>query len=94
MTEDLHCLHKSGSFTDVLLVAGSTLLFAHRFLVAAASSAFHKLLVMDFPESAINRRSSDSSMVSGTFGDPTIGNFNSDTECLISNDHSQNKPAA
>ncbi|MCL4140506.1 UNVERIFIED_CONTAM: hypothetical protein GTU68_052799, partial [Idotea baltica] len=31
-------------------------------------------------------------MVSGTFGDATVGNFNSDTECLISRDHNQMKP--
>lgn len=31
--------------------------------------------------------------LSGTFGDTNLGNFNSDTECLLGNDHSLQRPA-
>lgn len=102
-----------------------------RFLVASASTAFHKLLMTDLSDCVTTRRSSDSSMVctsvyvygyvnmptyfcicfllmfevtssiyvyiilqlSGTFGDTNLGNFNSDTECLLGNDHSLQRPA-
>ncbi|KAB7504651.1 Rho-related BTB domain-containing protein 1 [Armadillidium nasatum] len=94
MAEDLHLLYQSGAFTDLILVAGNTVVCAHRFILAAASTAFHKVLMMDLSECITNRRSSDSSMVSGTFGDSTMGNFNSDTECLISSEQSEAKASS
>ncbi|KAA0197148.1 hypothetical protein HAZT_HAZT000427 [Hyalella azteca] len=81
--EDLHCLYQCSAFTDLVLIAGSTIVHAHRFLAAAASTALQKVLLTELSDSVATRRSSDSSMVSGTFGDTNIGNFNSDTECLI-----------
>ncbi|KAK8395203.1 hypothetical protein O3P69_006139 [Scylla paramamosain] len=99
LQEDLHCLLSCAAFTDLVLVAGGsttsggTVVHTHRFLVAAASTAFHKLLMTDLSDCAATRRSSDSSMLSGTFGDTTLGNFNSDTECLLANDHNQHRPA-
>uniref|UniRef100_A0A6A7G382 Rho-related BTB domain-containing protein 1-like isoform X2 n=3 Tax=Hirondellea gigas TaxID=1518452 RepID=A0A6A7G382_9CRUS len=86
MSDDLHCLYRCSAFTDLVLVAGTTVLHTHRFLVTAASNAFQKLLLTDLSDCVTTRRSSDSSMVSGTFGDSTLGNFNSDTECLIASE--------
>ncbi|XP_064111058.1 rho-related BTB domain-containing protein 1 isoform X2 [Macrobrachium rosenbergii] len=98
MRENLHCLYSSAAFTDLVLVARDSttseeiVVHAHRFMVAAASTAFHKLLMTDLSDCVATRRSSDSSMLSGTFGDTTLGNFNSDTECLLGNEHSQPRP--
>ncbi|XP_042881840.1 rho-related BTB domain-containing protein 1-like isoform X1 [Penaeus japonicus] len=100
LREDFHCLLTSAAFTDLVLVAGGgptaggTIVHAHRFLVASASTAFHKLLMTDLSDCVTTRRSSDSSMLSGTFGDTNLGNFNSDTECLLGNDHSLQRPAS
>ncbi|CAL4077252.1 unnamed protein product [Meganyctiphanes norvegica] len=94
LREDLHCLYSCGSFTDLVLMAGGTQVHAHRFLVVAASTAFHKLLMTDLSDCVTTRRSSDSSMLSGTFGDTNLGNFNSDTECLLSSDSSTPRPAS
>ncbi|KAK8729402.1 hypothetical protein OTU49_008816, partial [Cherax quadricarinatus] len=100
LREDLHGLLTCAAFTDLVLVAGGnttgggTIVHAHRFLVAAASTAFHKLLMTDLSDCVTTRRSSDSSMLSGTFGDTTLGNFNSDTECLLGSDHNQPRPAS
>ncbi|KAK3878684.1 hypothetical protein Pcinc_016692 [Petrolisthes cinctipes] len=98
MREDLHCLLTCAALTDLVLVAGGTspgtIVHTHRFLVAAASTAFHKLLMTDLSDCAATRRSSDSSMLSGTFGDTTLGNFNSDTECLLGSDHNQPRPVS
>jgi len=46
------------------LVAGSVGFSAHRFILAAASPAFHRLLMMDLSSELGARSSSESSMVS------------------------------
>jgi Rho-related BTB domain-containing protein 1/2 len=52
------------AYTDVILVAGSVGFSAHRFILAAASPAFQRLLMMDLSSELGARSSSESSMVS------------------------------
>lgn len=54
-------------YTDIVLVVGSKAFPAHRFILAASSVAFHRLLTMDLSIYCSNelgaRSSSESSMV-------------------------------
>lgn len=73
----------SESYTDLVIVVGSVRFQVHRFMLAAGSSAFNRLLNMDLSDMGA-RSSSESSMVSSTFGDNNSANdFNEDTEYLI-----------
>lgn len=74
--------------TDLVLVAGSIGFSVHRFILAASSNAFHRLLTMEFTSEMGARSSSESSMVS-TFGEATVGEFNDDTEYLIRADQTK-----
>lgn len=87
--ENMKTLWTKPVHTDVILIAGSCSLQAHRCLLAASSPAFHRLFSMELTQEYTPRSSSESSMVS-TFGEATVGDFNDDTECLIRID--QNKP--
>lgn len=60
--------------TDIVLVCGSVGFPAHRFILAACSRAFCRLLTADL----MARSTSDSSMVS------SLGDFADDTEYLVS----------
>ncbi|XP_063239432.1 rho-related BTB domain-containing protein 2 isoform X2 [Bacillus rossius redtenbacheri] len=80
--ENLLALWAAQAYTDVILVAGSVGFSAHRFVLAATSPAFHRLLTADLASDMGARSSSESSMVS-TFGEATVGDFNEDTEYLI-----------
>ncbi|KAL0277501.1 UNVERIFIED_CONTAM: hypothetical protein PYX00_004753 [Menopon gallinae] len=68
--------------TDVILVSGGIGYSAHKFILAAGSPAFQRLLLLDLNCDSMARSSSDSSMTS-TLGEATQGEFNEDTEYLI-----------
>lgn len=63
----------SRGHTDIVLVVGSVGFPAHRFVLAASSRAFYRLLAADL----MARSTSDSSMVS------SLGDFADETECLM-----------
>ncbi|KAJ4449671.1 hypothetical protein ANN_01075 [Periplaneta americana] len=90
--ENMQSLWLQQAYTDVILVAGSVGFSAHRFILAAASPAFHRLLMMDLSSELGARSSSESSMVS-TFGEATMGEFNDDTEYLIRQSDNYFKPS-
>lgn len=69
-------------YSDLVIVAGPVRFPVHRFILAAGSSAFYRLLNIDFSDMGA-RSSSESSMVSSTFGDGSATDFNEDTEYLI-----------
>nr|CAD7425155.1 unnamed protein product [Timema monikensis] len=91
-TENMQTLWLTQTYTDIILVAGSVGFSAHRFMLAAASPAFHRLLTMDLNSDMGARSSSESSMVS-TFGEATMGDFNDDTEYLIRQSDNYFKPS-
>ncbi|KAG8248059.1 Rho- BTB domain-containing protein 1 [Homalodisca vitripennis] len=80
--ESLHWLFHTQAHADVIFVAGAVGFSAHRFILAAASPALHRLLCTDLTGELSTRSASESSMVS-TFGEATSGDFNEDTEYLI-----------
>jgi len=61
--ENVQTLWLQQAYTDVILVAGSVGFSAHRFILAAASPAFQRLLMMDLSNELGARSSSESSMV-------------------------------
>lgn len=69
-------------YTDLVLICGSIRFQIHRFMLASGSTTFHRLLTMDLSDMGA-RSSSESSMVSSTFGDSSAADFNEDTEYLI-----------
>jgi Rho-related BTB domain-containing protein 1/2 len=71
--EHMHQLYLSRVHTDIVLVVGSVGFPAHRFVLAACSRAFYRLLAADL----MARSTSDSSMVS------SLGDFADETECLV-----------
>ncbi|KAJ8928030.1 hypothetical protein NQ314_019441 [Rhamnusium bicolor] len=72
-TEHMRHLWLSRAHTDIVLVVGSMGFPAHRFILAATSRAFCRLLTADL----MARSTSDSSMVS------SLGDFADETECLV-----------
>lgn len=66
-------LYINRAHTDVVLVVGSVGFPAHRFVLAAVSRAFYRLLAADL----MARSTSDSSMVS------SLGDFADETEYLV-----------
>lgn len=85
-SKDMLSMFHSQCYTDLVLVAGNIRFAVHRFLLASASTAFHRLLNMDMSSDIGARSSSESSMVSSTFGESTAADFNDDTELLIRTD--------
>ncbi|XP_054265747.1 rho-related BTB domain-containing protein 1-like isoform X1 [Macrosteles quadrilineatus] len=82
--DSLHWLFHTQAHADVIFVAGAVGFSAHRFVLAAASPALHRLLCTDLTGELNTRSASESSMVSvSTFGEATSGDFNDDTEYLI-----------
>ena len=83
----IHLLQNQ-SYTDVILSIGKSGICAHKVILAASSTEFYKLFTMDLTSendnlsNGICRSVSDSSITSSS--DNTIGNFNADTEQLIS----------
>lgn len=81
--QDIYNMFLSQAYTDlVLLGSGGTKFAVHRFMLAAASNIFQRLLSTELSDMG-GRSSSESSMVSSTFGEATIADFNDDTESLI-----------
>lgn len=83
--QDIYNMFLSQAYTDLVLVGaggGGTKFAVHRFMLAAASSIFQRLLSTELSDMG-GRSSSESSMVSSTFGEATIADFNDDTESLI-----------
>lgn len=81
-TKDMLNMFNSQCYTDLVLIVGTIRFSVHRFMLASSSNAFHRLLTMDISDMGA-RSSSESSMVSSTFGESTTADFNEDTECLI-----------
>lgn len=84
-TVDMRFMLNSQSYTDLVLVVGSIRFMVHRFMLASGSSTFYRLLTLDLSDMGA-RSSSESSMVSSTFGDNSTTDFNEDTEYLIRNE--------
>ncbi|XP_034111481.1 rho-related BTB domain-containing protein 1 isoform X1 [Drosophila sulfurigaster albostrigata] len=80
--QDIYNMFLSQAYADLILVAGGTKFAVHRFMLAAASSIFQRILTTELSDMG-GRSSSESSMVSSTFGEATIADFNDDTEYLI-----------
>lgn len=55
-------------YTDLILVVGTFQFMVHKFMLVAGSTAFHRLLTMGFSDMGA-RSSSESSIVSSTYGD-------------------------
>ncbi|XP_023159457.1 rho-related BTB domain-containing protein 1 [Ceratitis capitata] len=80
--QDMYNMLISQTHTDLILVVGASKFPVHRFMLAAASNVFYRLLNTELTDMG-GRSSSESSMVSSTFGEATTADFNDDTECLI-----------
>lgn len=80
--QDIYNMFLSQAYADLILVVGTTKFAVHRFMLAAASSTFQRILNTELSDMG-GRSSSESSMVSSTFGEATIADFNDDTEYLI-----------
>ncbi|XP_037904360.1 rho-related BTB domain-containing protein 1 isoform X2 [Hermetia illucens] len=72
-------------YTDLILIVGSAKFAVHKFMLAAGSNPFYRLLTTELSDMG-GRSSSESSMVSSTFGEATAADFNDDTEYLIRNE--------
>lgn len=79
-------------YTDLILVVGSVRFQVHRFMMATGSTTFNRLLTLDLSDMGA-RSSSESSMVSSTFGDNSAADFNEDTEYLIRTDPTIKPPS-
>ncbi|XP_063699132.1 rho-related BTB domain-containing protein 1 isoform X3 [Culicoides brevitarsis] len=86
--KDMLHMFNSQSYTDLILVVGTVRFAVHRFMLACSSSAFHRLLTMDISDMGA-RSSSESSVVSSTFGESNTADFNEDTEYLIRTEQKQ-----
>ncbi|XP_055854302.1 rho-related BTB domain-containing protein 1 isoform X2 [Episyrphus balteatus] len=83
--KDMYSMLVSQCYTDLILIVGSTKFAVHKFMLAAASNVFFRLLTTELSDMG-GRSSSESSMISSTFGEATTADFNDDTECLIRNE--------
>ncbi|XP_048001664.1 rho-related BTB domain-containing protein 1 [Leguminivora glycinivorella] len=87
--ENTSTLLRQQYFSDMVIICGAKGFPVHRFMMAAACEAFHRLLTTDCGRSAeLARSSSESSMVS-SMGEATTGDFNEDTEYLIRQDQAK-----
>ncbi|CAO1323034.1 unnamed protein product [Diamesa hyperborea] len=82
-SKDLLNMFHLQCYTDLVLAVGTIRFAVHRFMLASSSNAFHRLLNMDISSDMGARSSSESSMVSSTFGESNTADFNEDTEYLI-----------
>ncbi|XP_037939980.1 rho-related BTB domain-containing protein 1 isoform X2 [Teleopsis dalmanni] len=80
--QDMFNMLISQSYTDIVLIVGATKFSVHKFMLTAASAVFCRLLNNELLDLG-GRSTSESSMVSSTFGEATAGDFNDDTEYLI-----------
>uniref|UniRef100_A0A1A9V2Z1 BTB domain-containing protein n=1 Tax=Glossina austeni TaxID=7395 RepID=A0A1A9V2Z1_GLOAU len=83
--QDMYNMFLAQAYTDLILVISTSKFPVHRFMLAAASNIFYRILNTEIPDMG-GRSSSESSMVSSTFGEATTADFNDDTECLIRNE--------
>lgn len=90
--KDMRSMLNSQFYTDLVLIVGSIRFQVHRFMLAAGSATFHRLLTLDLSDMGA-RSSSESSMVSSTFGDNSAADFNEDTEYLIRTDPTAKPPS-
>ncbi|XP_031619700.1 rho-related BTB domain-containing protein 1 isoform X2 [Contarinia nasturtii] len=86
--KDMLNMLKNQFYSDLVIVVGSIRFFVHRFAIAAGSQAFYRLLNIDFTDMGA-RSSSESSVVSSTYGDNSNADFNEETEYLIRCDPSK-----
>ncbi|XP_063629930.1 rho-related BTB domain-containing protein 1 isoform X2 [Cydia splendana] len=87
--ENTATLLRQQYFSDMVIICGAKGFPVHRFMMAAACEAFHRLLTTECGRSAeLARSSSESSMVS-SMGEATTGDFNEDTEYLIRQDQAK-----
>lgn len=89
--KDMLNMLKTQYYADLIIVTGSIRFKVHRFMMVAGSQSFNRLLNIDITDMGA-RSSSESSMVSSTFGDNTAADFNDDTEYLIRCDQSKLVP--
>uniref|UniRef100_A0A336LIY4 CSON003709 protein n=1 Tax=Culicoides sonorensis TaxID=179676 RepID=A0A336LIY4_CULSO len=87
-SKDMLNMFNSQSYTDLILVVGNSRFAVHRFMLASSSNAFHRLLTIDISDIGA-RSSSESSVVSSTFGESNTSEFNEDTEYLIRSEQKQ-----
>ncbi|CAG2110232.1 unnamed protein product, partial [Medioppia subpectinata] len=88
--QHLSSLLQYQAYTDLILSIGKSGICAHKVVLSAASKEFYKLLTMDITAGTEynngigywGRSASDSSITSST--DASVGNFNTDTEQLLS----------
>lgn len=66
--QNMQLLLQKQRYTDLILVVGSFQFMVHKFMMVAGSSAFHRLLTMEFSDMGA-RSSSESSIVSRLHGD-------------------------
>lgn len=87
--KDMNNMLKNQFYADLVIVCGSLRFHVHRFMITAGSQAFNRLLNIDFSDMGA-RSSSESSVVSSTYGD-NVNNtdFNEETEYLIRCDQSK-----
>lgn len=91
---DLHLssLLQYQTYTDTILSIGKSGICAHKVVLSAASKEFYKLLTLDITAGSdysnaltySGRSNSDSSIASSTDTSTSVGNFNTDTEQLLS----------
>ncbi|PZC72892.1 hypothetical protein B5X24_HaOG210382 [Helicoverpa armigera] len=88
--ENMTTLLRQQYFSDMVIICGAKGFPVHRFMMAAACEAFHRLLTSDCVSlsAELARSSSESSMVS-SMGEATTGEFNEDTEYLIRQDQAK-----
>ncbi|KPJ07310.1 Rho-related BTB domain-containing protein 1 [Papilio machaon] len=88
--ENMTTLLRQQYFSDMVIICGAKGFPVHRFMLAAACEAFHRLLTTDCVSlsAELARSSSESSMVS-SMGEATTGDFNEDTEYLIRQDQAK-----
>ena len=90
--QHLSSLLQYQTYTDTILSIGKSGICAHKVVLSAASKEFYKLLTLDITagsdySNALTysaRSNSDSSIASSTDTSTSVGNFNTDTEQLLS----------
>lgn len=84
----LHLFQDSGMM-DVIFLCGSVGFSGHRFILASVSRLFYRLFNLDLSSDLIPRSSSETSLVSSTYGSSTLlPDFCDDTDCLIKSETS------
>lgn len=85
--DDMQSMWQLERYTDLILVVGTFQFLVHKFMVVSGSTAFHRLLTTGFSDMGA-RSSSESSIVSSTYGDSMVAERCDDTEVLLRNSNS------